>query len=287
VEVGYFHRWLKSFFVDDNLATSPSDFTPFSIAAPTDARLPGGGGYTISGLYDGSPTKVGQVNNLFEAADKFGEWYQHYNGFLLNVTARPRSSLTLQGGLQTGATVRDNCAIRAVNPEFSFATLANASGPATTLVSPTTPYCHTDTGFVTRVTGLATYVVPKVDVAVSGTFRSDQGAPLAANYSVTSAIANQGPQPLGRNLAGVPFVTVNLIPPGSLYGDRVNEVDLRIAKILKFGRTRTNVGLDFYNVLNSNPALTYNAAYSLALPFPRPTGVLQARFLKFSAQFDF
>ena len=195
VEVGYFHRWLKSFFVDDNLATSPSDFTPFSIVAPADARLPGGGGNTISGLYDGSPTKIGQVNNLFESADKFGEWYQHYNGFLLNVTARPRSGLTLQGGLNTGATIRDNCAIRAVNPEFTFATLANASGPATTLVSPTTPYCHTDTGFVTRVTGLATYVVPKVDVLVSGTFRSDQGAPLAANYSVTSAIANQGPQP--------------------------------------------------------------------------------------------
>jgi len=104
---------------------------------------------------------------------------------------------------------------------------------------------------------------------------------------VTSAIANQGPQPLGRNLAGVPFVTVNLIAPGSLYGDRVNEVDIRIAKILRFGRTRTNVGLDFYNVLNSNPALTYNPAYSPTLPFPRPTGVLQPRFVKISAQFDF
>jgi hypothetical protein len=287
VEFGYFRRWLKSFFVDDNLATSPSDFTPFSIVAPVDSRLPDGGGYTISGLFDGSPTKIGQVNNLLTTADTFGEWSQSYNGFLLNVTARPRSSLTLQGGLNTGATVRDNCAIRAVNPEFTYATLANASGPATTLVSPTTPYCHASTGFVTRVTGLATYIVPKVDVSLSGTFRSDQGAPLAANYTVTSAIANQGPQPLGRNLAGVPFVMVNLIPPGSLYGDRVNEVDVRIAKILKFGRTRTNVGLDFYNVLNSNPALTYNAAYSPALPFPRPTGVLQARFLKFSAQFDF
>jgi hypothetical protein len=82
-------------------------------------------------------------------------------------------------------------------------------------------------------------------------------------------------------------VTVNLIPPGSLYGDRVNEVDLRIAKILRFGRTRTNVGVDFYNALNANPALTYNAAYAATLPFPRPTAVLQARFLKFSAQIDF
>ena len=67
---------------------------------------------------------------------------------------------------------------------------------------------------------------------------------------------------------------VNLIEPGTMYGDRLNEVDFRIAKLLRFGRTRTNVGVDVYNVFNANPALTYNAAYSTALPFPRPTGVL-------------
>jgi hypothetical protein len=183
--------------------------------------------------------------------------------------------------------------VRAANPEATVTTLANASGPATTIISPTTPYCHTDTGFVTRVTGLASYSVPKIDVLVSGTFRSDQGSPLAANYSVTNAIANAGPQPLGRSLSGVTFVSVNLIPPGSLCGDRVNEFDVRLGKILKFGRTRTNVGLDFYNVLNANPALTYNPAYTFnpalttQAPWPRPTTVLQARFVKFSAQIDF
>ena len=140
---------------------------------------------------------------------------------------------------------------------------------------------------MTRATSLAAYQVPKIDVLVSGTFRSDQGAPLAANYTVTSAIVNAGPQPLGRNLSVRDGVTVNLIGRGSLYGDRVNEVDLRVAKIVRLGRTRTNVGVDFYNALNANPALTYNAAYAATLPFPRPTGVLQARFAKFSAQIDF
>ena len=54
---------------------------------------------------------------------------------------------------------------------------------------------------------------------------------------------------------------MNLIAPGTLYGDRVNEFDVRIAKVLRFGRTRTNVGFDIYNILNSNPVLTYNAAF--------------------------
>src|SRR4029453_5764156 len=35
VEVGYFRRWLDNFFVDDNLATVPADFTPFSVTAPS------------------------------------------------------------------------------------------------------------------------------------------------------------------------------------------------------------------------------------------------------------
>jgi hypothetical protein len=285
VEVGYFRRWLDNFFVDDNLATVPADFSPFSITAPTDARLPGGGGQVITGLYDVVPAKFGQVNDLFVNAEKFGEWYQTYNGVLVNVTARPSPRLTMQGGLNSGQTVRDLCDIRDVNPELNFITPANASGPGNVYASPVFPYCHTSTGFVTRVTGLATYTVPKVEVLVSGTFRSEQGAPLAANFVVTNAVVFPI---LGRNLSAPGGnVTVNLIEPGTAYGDRLNEVDLRVAKIVRIARTRTNIGFDIYNLFNANPALTYNAAYSAALPFPRPTGVLTPRFVKLSAQIDF
>jgi hypothetical protein len=128
-------------------------------------------------------------------------------------------------------------------------------------------------------------VIPKIDVLVSGTFRSDQGAQLAANYTVTSAAVAPS---LGRPLAGsAPNVTVNLIAPGALYGDRVNELDLRLAKVLRFGRTRTNVGLDIYNLLNANPVLTYNTAFIPNGNWLVPTSVLQARFVKIGASVDF
>jgi len=154
-----------------------------------------------------------------------------------------------------------------------------------TNVSQVSPYCHADSGYVTRFTGLGSYTIPKVDVLVSGTFRSDQGAVIAANYTVTSAVAAQS---LGRPLAGaVPNISVNLIAPGDIYGDRVNEIDFRIAKVLKFGHTRTNVGFDIYNILNSNPVLTYNNAFIPNGAWLVPTSVLQSRFVKFSASFDF
>ena len=147
------------------------------------------------------------------------------------------------------------------------------------------PYCHSRPGFITRVTGIGTYVIPKVDVNVSGTFRSDQGAVLAANWAVPSATAALS---LGRPLSGnATNATVNLITPGDVWGDRVNEVDVHIGKILRFGRTRTNVGIDIYNVINSAAILTYNQAFVPGGTWLAPTSVLTPRFVKFGAQIDF
>ncbi len=60
-----------------------------------------------------------------------------------------------------------------------------------------------------------------------------------------------------------------------------------LAKILKFGQTRTQVGLDVYNVLNSSAVLSYNQAYILSGAWLTPNSVITGRFAKISAQFDF
>ena len=118
VEVGYYRRWLQNFLVTDNLSVAAVDFDPFSVTAPSDPRLPGGGGYVVSNLYNVTPTKFGQTNNYVTFAGNFGEQYQRYNGLMINVSARPRDGLTVQGGVNTGKTVTDNCAIRAQLPEI-------------------------------------------------------------------------------------------------------------------------------------------------------------------------
>ena len=58
---------------------------------------------------------------------------------------------------------------------------------------------------------------------------------------------------------------MNLVEPGALYGDRVNQLDFRVAKILRFGRYRTQVGLDLYNALNSSAVQTYNQTLGRAV----------------------
>jgi hypothetical protein len=93
---------------------------------------------------------------------------------------------------------------------------------------------------------------------------------------------------LGRpaNQAGT-TVPIDLIAPGEVWGDRVNELDFRIAKILRFGRTRTNIGFDIYNVLNQAAILTYNQTFAPNGTWLTPTSVLTPRFFKISAQIDF
>ena len=271
LEAGYSRRWLNGFTATDNRAQAPTDFGTFSITAPTDPRLPGGGGYLIAGLYNANQNVVSTIDNYITSAGNYGHRDQHYNGLLMNLNMRLRSGLMFQGGVNSGKTVGDSCEIRSLLPE----------------TAPLNPYCHVDSGFVTRFTALGTYTIPRIDVQVAGTLRSDPGVALVANYSVDTAVVAQS---LGRPLSNnVPNVTVNLIAPGSLYGDRVNEVSVRFAKILRFGRTRTSVGLDINNIFNSAAVLSYIESFVPGGPGPwlTPSAILQPRYLKISAQLDF
>jgi hypothetical protein len=276
VEVGYQRRWLVNFATTDNRSRAAADHTMFGITIPTDPRLPGGGGGVLEGLYNVTSTAATRPNDNFQTlATTYADRSQATDSINLNVTARPRSGLVLQGGFNTANTNSASCDLRALLPE----------------TAPTNPWCDTSSGWVTRVTALGTYTVPKIDVLVAGTLRSDQGGDLAANW----VAPNSATVGLNRPFAGIAgqTITVNLIEPGSVYGDRVNQIDLRFAKILRLGRTRTNVGFDIYNIANSAPVLTYNQTFvlpSAANPngsWLTPNSVLQPRFVKLSAQIDF
>ena len=89
VEVTYIRRWFDGFSVVDNLALQPADLTPFSSWRPLDPRLPGGGGYVVSGLYDVVPEKAGQVRQpRSPTRGTYGAWYQYFNGVDVTVNVR-------------------------------------------------------------------------------------------------------------------------------------------------------------------------------------------------------
>ncbi len=186
----------------------------------------------------------------------------------MSVSARLQNGLQFQVGSSTGETVSDNCEVR------------EALGGDE---DPLDPYCHNAPGITSRITGASSYTIPKIDVLLSGTFQSSPGATLAANWIIPNATVRQW---LGRDLSNsAPNITVNLLEPGVLRGERVNQIDLRIGKLLRFGRQRANISVDVFNLLNPDTILGYNQTFNNT--WLRPTSVMTARTTKLTLQYDF
>jgi hypothetical protein len=274
VEVGYFRRIFGNFTATDNRAQDT--FGSAALNAPADARLPGGGGHPVGVIYNVDPSQSGRVDNLVNLTDNLGvDQKQHWNGVEVNASARLRNRLTLQGGTSTGRTTMDSCEVRERFPE-------------TALLN---PYCRVENPFTTQARGLVSYIVPKFDVQLSGTLQSIPGNNLSANYAFTNAAI--APL-LGRNLSGnLQQVNVNLIEPGTLRGDRTNQIDIRAGKIFRFAGYRANFSVDVYNLLNSSRIGTYQQTFIIPEPttltqrWLAPQAILPARFFKLTAQFDF
>ena len=153
-------------------------------------------------------------------------------------------------------------------------------------------FCNLQTPFLTQLKGLATYTFPRFGIQFAGTFQSKptvgQNFPSIASESLAAnwVVGNSVVSPLlGRNLSGVTVATVNIVKPGTLYGQRLNQVDLRVAKIVRFEHRRLNVSLDFYNIFNSNAIESYQQVFGPS--WLAPLGIIPERFAKLGLQFDF
>ena len=283
IEVAYHRRWFNGFTLNDNLLTKSSDYTAYSITAPQDPRLPDGGGYVISGLYDVSPALSGQINNLVTDSGSYGDWYQYFNGVDITLNVRTRSGVTFQGGTSTGQNVADNCAVRASLPELSVGIGGGLVGfhgqHDESLLS-----CRLRHPDPAPGAGL----VHDSEDRSADQRRLPKQARRACSRRTTPC-----PPPSWRSRSdgcrrGMSTnVTINLVKPGSMYGNRLNQLDFRVAKLLRFGRSRTTVGVDLYNVLNSSAILTYSNLFVPGGLWLQPTTVLTGRFARISAQFDF
>ncbi len=285
VEAGYFRRWYGNFGVTDNVALTASDFDSYCITAPVDSRLPGGGGTQLCGLHNVKPAKFGvPTQYLTTLSSNYGKEIEHWNGVDVSATARLAQGVRVQAGVSSGRTSTDNCEIVKQLPEVI----------TTDTTALPTDYCHLDSPFLTQAKAMVSYTIPRVDVQVAAAFQSNPGPVVQATFIAPSALAAQS---LERPLSGgAGNVQVNLLKanalaeaPGTatagvLYGDRVNQIDLRIGKVLRFAQRRATVNLDLYNVLNSNAVLIESTAYRT---FRTPQFVMTPRFVKISAQLDF
>ena len=281
VDVAYSRRSFYSFTVTDNVNRNPSQYDAWTINAPTDPRLPDGGGYPIT-LY--TPTQAAAntaAQNYITWETDFGPARSSYwQGVDVTVNARLRQGLTLQFGTNTGRKIDDTCAT------------------VVKIDSPDPRDCRLTPPYQTTIRGLASYTIPRFDVLVSATIRSQPPLALNATWPVPNSIVSQ-PQYLGRvppggSAGGNTNVTL-LDNDHRLYaGNRRTQLDLRVAKIFRFGKTRVDVGVDGENLLNTHYATAYEGTYQfttnntgLGGTWNNPTAVYTPRFARVNLTVNF
>jgi hypothetical protein len=261
--------------VIDNLAVTPADYDPFCITAPLDPRLPGGGGNQICGLFDIKPTAFGKVDNLVTQVSHFGKPSETFNGVDISTNARLNSGGLLSGGVSWGRVIVDNCYI-IDSPQQRFCKVTNPPQIGGQI-----------TGGV-QVKLQAVYPLPRA-FQLSAVLQNLQGIPRLATYIATNA---QIAPSLGRNLGqcGASAVcngtfAVDMIEPGTEFENRLNAVDLKLARIFRIGRARIEANVDAYNIFNASAIRAQVNGYGGT--WLRPTDVILGRLFKVGAQLTF
>jgi len=286
---------------DGMLHYTSSTYDFYTVQAPVDPRLPGGGGYTILGLADTKKTNpVGTPTVQTIMNERKYTW----NGFDTNFFYRGRQGFFIQAGTSTSRTQRDTCYAELDAPNVRGRTGAEWQAG-----------CDQRAPFQTTFKGSATYNVPKVDILVSTVWQSFPGTEITASLTYSKdqiqwmpASASRATQPCANPANGVgciitpplggsaTAIPVQLLLTNEMWGERVTTMDLKLAKNIRFSGRRLNVGVDVYNFLNSDAITSYQTQYSAPGAPPAvgqttkwldPTGLVAPRFARLQIQFDF
>jgi hypothetical protein len=284
VNVAYYRRWFGNLTVTQNTRVSNANFSPYCITTPSDSRLPDAGSQ-LCGLYDVNPAQFGQTFNLIQLADDYGSQQDVFDGVDLAANARLPKGVVVQGGVSVGRERTNNCYAKDNLSLVSFNTGTNFTAGTPRL----DPYCDVRPPLQPNVKALVVYPLPW-GVQASATYQGLPGPMILANAQIRNA--DIAPS-LGRNLSACPAagtctatVNVSLIAPGTVYGDRLNQVDIRFSKSFPLpGGRRIQGMVDVYNMLNGSAVISQNNTFGAA--WLRPTQILQARLVKFGTQIDF
>jgi len=232
-----------------NTLITVSDFAAFTTPSPLN-------GEPVT-VYNLNRAKQGQVDLLDTTATDRSKVRVAYTGLEVSFSARLPHGANMFGGWSADRLITVAC---------------GGNDPNTFRYCDQSQY---DIPFRHDVKFAGSYPLP-FDVQIGATLQSYAGLPLAVNWAVPANLF-----PGGRTQS----VTVNLVPPGSKYLDRWNELDLSLRRVFRFGRVRLDGALDIFNALNSNVVLSENQNFGSTLG--QPQAVLQGRLLRVSTQIKF
>ncbi len=246
VVAGYYRRQYYRTRWTDNLSTTHADYALLQIADPR------GNGQTIP-VYNLAPAKVGAVRNR----DAQSANTTIYNGFDVSMNARLSGGAQFLAGISSGVTNNRTCQVDDPNGLL---------------------FCDEnefDVPYQTQLKLSGSHPLPW-GVSAGAVFQSVPGNARQITYLVTRAVLPQ---------LSVSSVTIPLSEPGSLYLDRLNQLDLSFSKAIRYRRARIAPQIGIFNVTNAATVISQINAYGVAVD--RVQEILDGRIVRFGVQVDF
>ncbi len=257
VTAGYHRRTFGNIQITDNLNLSPSDWTALTITAPVDIRLPDGGGYPVE-IWTLNTNKVGSATDNLRTFTTSND--RVYNGIDLQMMARLNDGFVL-AGLTTEKLRTTSCDVRDNPNSFRF--------------------CDPATPFRSLFKASGSYRLPW-NFQASASYIARPGDSVAANYTVTSAIAGR---PIIGSTAGAAQISVNLIEPNTRFRDYIHTLDTRFARNFRISRYRLQAMVDVYNILNLGTVTVQNQTFGNS--YLNPQSIQTSRYVRFGGQVSF
>jgi hypothetical protein len=257
--VNYYHR--KYY---DILYTRDT-FKPFSAYTPYQIPDPRGNGQSLT-VYNIDPAALQSLNEVDSTSPNNTS---SFHSFDVLINARLGNGAFLQGGTSSGLTRARTCDVTDPN--------GNATYPNSLRFCDEYQF---DIPWRTNFKLSGAYPLP-YGVRLSAVFQSSAGDQVIQNYVVTAAAF--------RTMTGVTLnqASVNVRPlsePGSIYYERINQLDFTVAKQFRVGSWRVTPDVSFFNLLNANPVYSQTLAWPLV---GNPLRILDGRLVRFGVQARF
>jgi Carboxypeptidase regulatory-like domain len=248
---------------------SPSDYTPVTVVSPIDGEV-----FTVYNIN-------AEANRQAERVDRHSKQNQQiYDGFELDLNARLPGGALLFGGVTTQHTLNVYCDQPDDPNQLRFCDERERPNP-----------------FRTQVKAAGAYTLPWWNIQTSASLQSQPGAALLSNWNIgrTTRYAADCPGPCTPGALVVPGLTTAslvapLIPSGYEFMDRLNQLDIKVAKLFTVRGVRILGQFEVFNSLNASPVLelrsgtTTGGTYFGTPAYHQPGDIPQGRLYKLGMQ---
>jgi hypothetical protein len=279
VSANWFHVSYDNLRVRQNVLQTFADYTPQDIVSPLDGK--------VITIYNVSSAKRQQVQYFDTNAPDRMLWY---DGYEFTFNARLPHGGTLFGGTTTEKTLAVMCDEPSNPNNLLYCDQRQSGIPFTTSFKLAGSY-PLPWGFQVSAALQAMAGQPQGTAALGSTPQNSATNTTPSGISTrwlitptTRYAANcQGPCTPGALVdpgMTLASMSIPLVAPGTEFFDRLNQLDVTVSKVFRFGRTRLEPEAALFNALNAASVSAVRSQNFGTTSYQQPSTILQGRFLR-------